>query len=192
MVYQKKDNKNIKAQLDFHNDKFMTSNMIYLTGPDKGKAFVITDATLHTQWEEGQLGVLDDLDYDKINEPYPEPEVQRYIPIPKSVLEYEMKRRNKNTCTFNKPANYEEFADLLAQNDVELKKVNTGYITLPDNSKLKLMSVGIGFLASNYWAEKLVGKGFECKPCIEPGTPFRFDIKTQEQFDILIEVLKDV
>ena len=198
MVYQSKKDEEIKAQLDFENEKFKTVNMIYLTGPNKGKAFTITQSTLKRWWrkfednESIRKTILDSIDYEQVNTPYPEPKEQRYIPVPQSVIEYEESRSRRKKCDFEKPKDYEEFGDLLGSKNVVIKKVNSGYISLPDNSKLKLLSEGIGVLASEELGEKLVNRGLTCKACIEKGTPFRFDIKTQENFDILIEVLSDV
>ena len=90
------------------------------------------------------------------------------------------------------PADYEQFADILASKDVALKGVNKGYIALPDNSKLKLLSTGIGVLASDALGEKLTLKGFKSKACIEKGTPFRFDIKTESDCNTMYEVLSDL
>jgi len=196
MVYQSKKNPEVTASLDFENEKFRTVTLIYLTGKDKGKSFTITTSTLKRWWkvsnEELKPSVLNNLDYEKINEPYPEPKEQRYIPVPKSVLEYEAARSRKKSCNFDKPNDYEEFGDLLGEHNVKIKKVNSGYISLIDNSKLKLLTDCIGVLASDNLGEQLSKRGLKCKACIEKGTPFRFDIKSQEDFDILIEVLSNV
>ena len=199
MVYQSKKNPEITAALDFENEKFRTVTLIYLTGKDKGKSFTITTSTLKRWWKVSKEElkpvtpkVLDTLDYDKINEPYPEPTEQKYIPVPDSVLEYEASRSRHKTCDFEKPKNYEEFGDLLGTHNVQIKKVNSGYISLPDNSKLKLLTDAIGVLASDNLGEQLSKRGLKCRACIEKGTPFRFDIKSKEDFDILIEVLSNV
>ena len=198
MIYQNKENPEITASLDFENPKFMTVNMIYLTGPEKGKSFTITNSTLHNKWREKPIdeaeckSFLDTIDMKKVNEPYPEPKFQTYIPVPKSVLEYEASKIKKKKCTFNKPENYDVFADILAERGVKIARVNSGYIALPDTSKLKLLTTSIGILSANDLAVKFVTAGFVCKPCPEKGTPFRFDICTQEEYDKMLEVLSNV
>ena len=200
MIYKSKKDPTITASLDFEDDKYKTVTMIYLTGPNKGKSFNITKSTLRLWWEENPLdeeecqSILDKLDMEKINTPYPEPEFQAYIPIPDSVLKYEGKRRKqaKEICEFEKPKDYEEFADLLVENNIKIKNVNSGYISLPDNSKLKNQAGGIALLASQNIGEMFIEKGYTCKPCCEKGTPFRFDFKTDKDFKTMLEVLSNV
>lgn len=201
MIYRSKKDPTITASLDFENEKYKTVNMIYLTGPNKGKAFSISHSTLNLWWEENPLdekkckSILDDIDMEKVNTPYPEPKFQAYIPVPQSVIEYESSKRrkqNREICMFEKPSDYEEFADLLAERNIRMKKVNKEYISLPDNSKLKLQAAGIALLASQTIGEMFINKGCQCKSCPEKGTPFRFDFKTQEDFDMMLEVLSNV
>ena len=196
MIYKNKKDPKIKAQFDFEDLKFKTVRMIYLSGPNKGKSFSLNKTSLNDQWEvveeKEKKSFLDTINWDEVNKPYPEPKVKKYIPVPESVLRYEQGKIKKKKCSFEKPENYEAFADILASHNIKMARVNTGYISLPDTTKLKLQQLGIAVLATNDLGEKLVGKGMTCKPCIEKGTPFRFDIRSQDEFDDLIEVLKNV
>lgn len=199
MVYRNKKDPTITASFDFEDPKFKTVRLIYLSGPDTGKSFSLNKLTLRDKWElvddyvdkgTGMITGEKPWDYEQINKPYPEPKFQQYIPVPKSVLEYEAKKVRRKQCGFEKPADYEEFADILALHHIKMARVNTGYISLPDTTKLKLQQLGIAVLATNEVAEKLTNVGMTCSACIEKGTPFRFDIRTKEDFDKLLEALQ--
>lgn len=199
MTYKSKKDPTVTAVLDFKNPKFKTTQLIYVTGPNKGKSFSISDSTLKMWWEEvveeDKPGVLSNLDYDKINTPYPEPKEKKYIPKPQSVIDYEnnkIRKQQRYVCSFEKPANYDEFADLLVKHGVKMKGVNKEYISLPDNSKIKNRASGIALLASQNIGEMFIKEGYECKACPEKGTPFRFDFNTQEDFNKMLEVLSNV
>lgn len=203
MTYKNKKDSTVTAVLDFEDEKYKTVTLIYLTGKDKGKSFSINRSTLKMWWEEinssdvkidKPKSVLDKLDYEQINTPYPKPKEQKYIPVPQSVIEYENRNkvsRAKNT-DFNAPSDYEEFADLLAKHNIRIKRVNTGYISLWDNSKLKLQNGRIALLASTDIGSELSSKGFKCEKCIEKGTPFRYNICTNEDFETMLGVISDV
>jgi hypothetical protein len=167
----------------------------YLTGEHKDKTVTITTGTLKRYWREETettpkktateiLGI----DMDEVNKPY-KPDVKpHYIPKPESVKRYEESKK-KIKCNFTLPATYEEFADILASKSIKLKRVNSGYIALEDTSKLKILTGGIGILASDELGEEFVANGFTSRPCIEKGTPFRFDIVTEEQYNTMFDVL---
>ena len=194
MKYKSKKDPNVIVEYDGENEKCKTTRLKYLTGEKTGKTFDVANTTLKRWWskiEEKDENPLN-LDYDKINEPYPEPKEQKYIPKPQAVIDYEENKIKKRAvCTFDMPKDYEQFGDILAERGVELKRVNTGYISLPDNSKLKLLKTGVGILASTDLAEKLAKCGLKSKPCIEKGTPFRFDACNQIDYDTLLEVLSE-
>jgi hypothetical protein len=197
MTYESKKDPTVTAAFDFEDTKCNTTRLIYLTGDKAGQSFVVSNSTLKRWWrkiktEEKVIEKTDDnplgLDFEQINTPYPEPKEQKYIPKPQSVIEYEeSKKRNK--CTFALPKDYDEFANILADKNIALKKVNKGYISLSDNSKLKLLTNGIGVLASNELGEQLTLKGMKCRECIEKGTPFRFDIKDESMYNEMYNVL---
>ena len=195
-VYISKKNPDVTAKiLKKPND--VTVILEYLTGDKKGSTTSISTGILKRYWKrDGERTVEDilNVDMDEINKPYPEPKEKKYIPKPEAVVEYEerKKRSNKILLDFELPANYEVFADILAERHVGIKRVNSGYISMPDSSKLKLLSNGIGVLASTELAEQLVTFEMTSKPCIEKGTPFRFDVCTQKQFDDLIFVLSNL
>lgn len=170
----------------------------YLTGDEKGKSVTISTSTLKRYWRKEQaedttteksaeeiLGI----DMEEVNKPYKPDVTPHYIEKPESVKEYEESKRRVPKCEFALPENYDAYADLLASKSIKLKGVNSGYISLSDSSKLKLLSNGIGVLASNELGEELAKSGMTSRPCIEKGTPFRFDIKSEEQFDTLHDAL---
>lgn len=191
MKYISKKDPTVTAALDYVNEEYNTVRLIYLTGDKAGKSFDVTQSTLKRWWKKDKTVSEEEVKQEIINTPYPEPKEQKYIPKPQSVIEYEESKKRVK-CTFELPASYEDFADLLATNHIEIARVNTGYIALKDSTKLKLLRSGIGILATTELAELLAKKGMTSKPCIEKGTPFRFDAKSQEDFDNLINALKEL
>ena len=206
MIYKSKKDKNILAKVVEQDEERKTVILEYITGEQSGKTFNITTSTLKRWWSkvnESEIesidisvetpkeipSVLKNLDYEKINTPYPEPKEQKYIPKPKSVIEYEEKKK-KVKCEIKLPDNYEDFATELSDKNIKIQRVNKGYLALEDTTKLKLLSTGIGVLATDKLGNELSLNGLQCRECIEKGTPFRFDIKTQEQYDKLITVLQ--
>lgn len=208
MKYQSKKDPSIIAAFDFEHEKFKTTRLIYLTGPKEGQSFEISNSTLKRWWKkleneeveqnevqteevvEAQPNPLN-IDFEQVNTPYPEPKEKKYIPKPQAVIEYEEKKHKRVKADFDYPKDYETLADLFVENNIKMKKVNRGYISLPDSSKIKLLSVGIGILASTELAEKFTARGFQAKPCIEKGTPFRFDVKNAEEYSKMLEALAD-
>ena len=189
-TYKSKKDENITAEVvKCPNDN--TIILKYLTGEHKDKTFTITTGTLKRWWKKVEKSALDILgvDMDEVNKPYPEPKEQKYIPKPQSVIEYEENKKRKVKLDFELPTDYNTFADALAENGVKIKRVNSGYIAMEDSSKLKLLTNGIGVLASTELAELLAKCAITSKPCIEKGTPFRFDIKTQLDYDSLVRTL---
>jgi hypothetical protein len=191
MKYQSKRHPDIYAALDVVNEEYNTCRMIYLTGENAGKAFDVTLSTLKRWWKKVEGVTEEQVEAEIIETPYPEPEHQEYIPKPQSVIEYEESKRVHNNIE-TMPQSYDEFADLLAEHNVQIKKVNSGYISMNDKTKLKLLKTGVGVLASTELAEELSMNGFKSKPCIEKGTPFRFDFKEQADFEKLIDILGNV
>jgi len=196
MIYKSKKDPEITAAFDFEDEKCATTRLIYLTGEKKGKSFVVSNSTLKRWWTPVEDKKENDnplnLDFEQINKPYKPDVTPHYIPKPQSVIEYEEKKSpKKRVASFTMPTDYEQFADILAERNVAIKKVNSGYISLMDNSKLKLLKTGIGVLASNDVAERIVKKGIQARPCIEKGTPFRFDINSAEEYEWLLEALSE-
>lgn len=180
MKYQSKKDPTIEAAFDFEDEKCKTTRLIYLTGEKRGTSFVIANTTLKRYWTPITDNPLH-IDVEQVNKPYKPDVTPHYIPKPQSVIEYE-ERKMKKLADFDYIKDYDEFADELAKRNVVIKKVNAGYISLSDNTKIKILGKGIGILASEDWAEKFSKNGFIARPCIEKGTPFRFDICTEEDY----------
>ena len=90
MKYQSKKDTSIIASIEKTEEKYGTVLMKYLTGPDTGKTFSITNSTLKRWWkrvEDEEENTSNNpllIDINNVNEPY-QPEVTpRYIPKPKS------------------------------------------------------------------------------------------------------------
>jgi hypothetical protein len=208
MKYQSKKDPSIIAAFDFEHEKFKTTRLIYLTGPKEGQSFEISNSTLKRWWKKLESETVEqnevqteqvvetvenplNIDFEQVNQPYHPEVTPHYIPKPQSVIEYEENKKRRVSATFDYPKDYETLADLFAEHNIKMKKVNRGYISLPDNSKIKILAVGIGILASTELAEKFVAKGFSSKPCIEKGTPFRFDVKNQDEYSKMLGALAD-
>lgn len=195
MMYQSKKDPSIEAAFDFQNEKTKTIRMIYLTGEKAGYSFDIEPSTLKRWWKKMDTTEQEE-DTARINAPYHPDVTPHYIEKPESVKRYEeekaLRRKGKRVAQFEGPKDYEQFADWLGESNVELKRVNSGYISLPDNSKLKILTSGIGILASQELGEKFIEKGFTARSCIEKGTPFRFDITTQDEYNNMWEILKSL
>ena len=95
---QSKRDPDVTAELDCINEDGSAS-MVYLTGPKADTAFEVSESTFKRWWtkmeDEKTLNETQNnnpssvlnIDYDKVNEPYPEPKEQKYIPKPDSVVE---------------------------------------------------------------------------------------------------------
>lgn len=192
--YISKKDTSIIAILEKDNDKYGTVTLCYETGPNVGRAFDITKSTLKRWWTEKLVDPtveeILNLDMNKIVEPYPEPKPseQKYIEKPQSVIDYETKKRYRNE---NFPS-FEQLPDAFVANDIVMKRINKEYITMFDISKVKRKTACITILASDYVAGYFVNKGFKSQPCIERGTPFRFDIKSKEEYDLMIDIFKTI
>lgn len=198
MTYVSKKDENVTATIGLEREDGKLE-MVYLSGENAGKSFTVSESTLKRWWKKVETSpepeksedVMDilNIDEEKVNEPYPEPVEQKYIPKPKAVIEYE-ERKGKRYNT--ELPQYDDIPEILDNHGIAIKRFNAGYISLLDNSKIKRLTSCIGFLCSEKYWEKLVEKGFMSIPCIEKGTPFRVDIKTKEEFEKFIEVLESV
>lgn len=194
MKYKDKRNETIIARVESENEKYGTYTLVYETGPNEGKAFDITGATLRRWWskvdetEKTEAEILN-LDVNVINEPYPEPKKKKYIPKPDSVVEYEKKKRgrkfNDNLPTF------EEVVELLGSYCSKVNE-NSSYIKFNDKkSTLWRKSTCISVYAATDFAEKLVNVGFASSVNKDKERPFAFKIETREDFDKLVAVIKE-
>lgn len=194
MKYESKKDPTIIAAYDFENEKFKTTRLIYLTGPKAGQSFEVSNSTLKRWWrklkdDEVQTEKVVEtpsnplnIDFEQVNQPYHPNVTPHYIPKPQAVIEYEESKKRK-VASFDFPNDYDTLANMMAERNVVMKKVNRGYISLPDNSKIKILTMGIGILASTELAEKFIARGFQAKACIEKGTPFRFDVKNADEYE---------
>lgn len=168
--------------------------LFYDTGEKSGTTFTISNSTLKRWWRKIDDDNPLDIDMDKVNEPYPEPKEQKYVPVPEAVKEYEevkrMRRMGKNKDV-DTPKDLENIAITLGEKSIPIKRLNKGYISLIDNTKIKVFNSGIGILASNTVGEALSKIGMTSRTCIEPGTPFRFDISTNEDFEKALDAISN-
>lgn len=192
--YRSKKDSSIEAHVDSVSDKFGTTMLVYDTGEKSGTTFTISNSTLKRWWRKIDDDNPLDIDMDKVNEPYPEPKEQKYVPVPEAVKEYEevkrMRRMGKNKDV-DTPKDLENIAITLGEKSIPIKRLNKGYISLIDNTKIKVFNSGIGILASNTVGEALSKIGMTSRTCIEPGTPFRFDISTNEDFEKALDAISN-
>lgn len=193
MKYQSKKDPNIMAVFDYKDEVRGINRLIYLTGEKAGHSFEVSSSTLKRWWNEIPTTPEEDEEA-IINAPYHPDVTPHYIPKPESVVQYEKarSRRKPNTCEFELPEGYEEFANLLESFGANIRRVNKEYITLEDGSKFKLRQSGIAILASTDMAEIFSKHGFKAKACIEKSTPFRFDIGTNAEYDTMKDILKSL
>jgi hypothetical protein len=194
-IYTSKKNPDVTAKI-VKKPNEMTVILEYLTGDKAGETTTITTSTLQRYWkkseveEQKSVAEILNVDMDEVNKPYAPEVTPHYIPKPESVVEYEEnKKRTRSKRTFDVPTDYDTFANILAENGVKMKRVNKGYISLPDNTKLKLLGGGVGILASGYVAEAFAQAGYKSRACIEKGTPFRFDITTEDAYNNMYKIL---
>ena len=195
MKYRDKRDDTIIARVESENEKYGTYTLVYETGPNEGKAFDITGATLKRWWtkindesaEKSEAEILN-LDVDKINEPYPEPKKKKYIPKPDSVVVYEAKKRGRK---YNDQL--PDFANIVEVLGSICSKVNenSSYVKFNDNkSTLWRKSTLINVYAANDFAEKLINVGFESFVNKDKERPFGFKIETKEDFDKFVAAVK--
>jgi len=213
MKYQSKKHPEVIASLDSKNEKFKTVILIYLTGPDAGKSVSITESTFKRWWkkyeEPEQLNSdgtitkeedvvaptptspLDNLgiDYDKVNEPYPEPKEQKYIKKPESVVAYENRRRKHNDDL----PEFDDMAEILSS---VVKKVNKGYVRLEDGTTIWRKPTLINVYAADKTWETLTEAGFKSRvntygksKTVDKDRPYAFDIYSKEDFDRVVAAL---
>lgn len=214
MKYQSKKHPEVIASLDFKDEKFKTVMLIYLTGPDAGKSVSITESTFKRWWkkyEEAEqinsdvtvtkeedavapspTSPLDSLgiDYDKVNEPYPEPKCQKYIKKPESVVAYENKKRNRHN------AELPEFEDMTETLMPAISKINKDYVRLKDDSTVWRKTSIINIYAAEDTWEKLTYAGLKSRAnvagksqIVDKKLPYAFDIRTKEEFDKVVKAL---
>lgn len=213
MKYQSKKHPEVIASLDFKDEKFKTVMLIYLTGPDAGKSVSITESTFKRWWKkyeepeqlnsDGTITKEEDavapaptspldslgIDYDKVNEPYPEPKEQKYIKKPESVVAYENRRRKHND-------DLPEFDDMSEILSSVVKKVNKGYVRLEDGTTIWRKPTLINVYAADKTWEILTKAGFKSRvntygksKTVDKDRPYAFDIRSKEDFDRVVAAL---
>lgn len=191
IIYKSKKNPELSAKLVSTEEKYGTVILEYTSGSDVGKTISITTSTLKRWWKriedpESPLESLN-IDIDKVNEPYPEPKVQKYIPKPKSVIEYEEKK-NKS-YNLNLPG-FESIVEDLGEHCVKVNN-NSSYVKFADKSTLWRKSGRIDVYASQDLWELLTEAGLESRANKDKDRPFAFKIDTQDKYDIVSSVIKD-
>lgn len=190
MKYQSKKDPTIFMEVLSEDEKYKTVEFKFLTGPETGKTADITISTLKRWWkkvdEPDTTKFEDTIDYEKVNTPYPEPKEQKYIPKPKSVIEYEAKRGKKYN---NELPTHEEISETLLEH---LSKVNKTYVVLKESKCwLERKSGYINLYATEDVWNKLTDKGFTSRANGMKNTPlkFVFKIETIDEYNTILEVL---
>lgn len=213
MKYQSKKHPEVIASLDFKDEKFKTVMLIYLTGPDAGKSVSITESTFKRWWkkyeEPKQLNSdgtitkeeavvapaptspLDSLgiDYDKVNEPYPEPKEQKYIKKPESVIEYEQHKKRGHGGT---PTDIPELEEIVKILQPIIIKVNKDYVKLKDKTNFCRFKNSCTIYAAEGTWQKLTMLGFKFKPSPKSESadrPYVCKLTTKEEFDKVVKAL---
>ena len=187
-TYTSKKDKNVKATIEQEEEKYGTVMMCYVSGPDKGKTFSITKSTLKRWWDKDEVSFMDTIDFEKVNEPYPEPKVQKYIKKPQSVLEYEAKKGKK----YNN--DLPQFEQIVEQIQEYASKINdrSKYITLPDKTTVWRKTASVTVYATEGLWTKLTEVGLTSKPNKDKDRPFAFTIQSTEDYEKFLEVLSNV
>ena len=206
MKYQSKKNPEIIASLDFKEEKFKTVRLIYLTGTDAGKSVSITESTFKRWWKkyeepaepnsDGSITKSEEvvapaknspldclnIDYNKVNEPYPEPNEQKYVKKPQSVIDYENHGKRYNT-------ELPDFDNMVKLLNPVIKKINKGYIKLEDGTTIWRKSTIINIYAADKTWELLTFSGLKSRVNKDKDRPYAFDIKTLDEFNKVLDAL---
>ena len=194
MKYQSKKDTSIIASIEKTEEKYGTVLMKYLTGPDTGRTFSITNSTLKRWWkrvedeEENTANNPLSIDINKVNEPYHPDVTPRYIPKPKSVIEYEAKKGKKYN---NELPEFEEISESLAE---YCKKINDNskYVMFHDKSTMWRKCGAIDLYASESLWSLLTESGLQSKPNKDKDRPFAFKITNIEEYNKVLEAVKGV
>lgn len=187
MKYQSKKDPNVYATVDSYDEKYKTTILVYETGEKAGKSVNVSASTLKRWWRKVEDENVLNIDFEQVNEPYPEPKEQKYIPKPQAVIEYEEKKLKKR---YNgELPSFEQIVDMFGG---KLKKVNetSSYIKFNDESTMWRKSTCIDIYASETTWVKLTEAGFQSKPNKDKVRPYAIKILSKEEFDRMAEVLK--
>ena len=145
------------------------------------------EKTLNETQNNNPSSVLN-IDYDKVNEPYPEPKEQKYIPKPDSVVEYEeKKKRGRSRANKDLPS----FTDIVNDLGKVATKINetSGYVKFKDGTTLwrKMLALDV-YAAEKTW-QALTTAGFTSKPNKDKNRPFAFKFTTKEDYNKVVECI---
>lgn len=189
MKYRSKKNPEIEASLDFEDEKYRTAMMIYLTGPDAGKSFSITTATLKRWWEP--INTVDSilkLDSERINTPYNPNVKPHYIPKPQSVIDYENKKNTRYNASL---PSFDVIVDDLGSKACKVNK-NSEYLKFNDKSTLWRKRSKIDIYASEDLWLKLSEVGLQSSANKDKERPFAFKIETESDYYKVLEAFENV
>lgn len=188
MRYQSKKDPSKIAEVVKEEPKYNTLILRIVEGDEAGKDISITSSTLKRWWKPCEETLADSMnvDMEKVNTPYPEPKEKKYIPKPKSVLEYEAKQNKKYNSALP------EFSDIVDTFGEQLKKVNENskYVMFKDGSTLWRKSGFIDLYVTETVWTALTELGFESKANKDKDRPFAFRISSTEDYEKVAEALK--
>lgn len=191
-IYQSKKDEDVTAKIESREEKYGTVLLEYVSGPNAGKTVSITLSTLKRWWKlvdtKEEVGNFEDtIDYSQVNTKYPEPKVQKYIPKPQSVIEYEAKKNKK----FN--ANLPTFDEIIEDIGSICIKINnnSSYVKLKDKSTIWRKQGAIDIYAAEDLWGKLTDAGLSSKPNKDKDRPFAFKITSSAEYEKVLEVLKN-
>lgn len=195
MQYKSKKTSEL-AHFDSKDEKYGTTTLVYDSGDKKGTAFQVTSSTLKRWWKkvddsneqestDGEPKSVSDIDADRINEPYPEPKEQKYIPKPKAVKEFEARKKRVRGKYNDTLPDYETATNQVAK---VLKKINKGYAVFKNGSSLHRLNPAIVIFAEEQYREILEGLGLEAGDNSQDGArPYKFVIKDADTWNSFVE-----
>lgn len=184
------------AHFDSKDEKYGTTTLVYDSGDKKGTAFQVTSSTLKRWWKkvddsneqestDEEPKSVSDIDADRINEPYPEPKEQKYIPKPKAVKEFEARKKRVRGKYNDTLPDYETATNQVAK---VLKKINKGYAVFKNGSSLHRLNPAVVIFAEEQYREILEGLGLEAGDNSQDGArPYKFVIKDADTWNSFVE-----
>lgn len=191
MKYQSKKDTSIFATVDSYDEKTKTTILVYESGDKKGKSVNVSSSTLKRWWKQVEDDNPLNIDMEQVNKPYKPDVTPHYIPKPQSVIEYE---ENKKKARYNSELpELSQIVDTLGEYCV---KINEGskYVKFKDGKGTTLWrkSRCIDIYATEIVWEALTNKGFVSSPNKDKDRPFHIKINTSEEYDKVVEVIKNV
>ena len=192
MKFQNRKDPTKIAEVVKEEPKYNTLILRIVQGESAGKDISITNSTLKRYWkkieddEDKSLAGEMNVDMEKINTPYPEPTEKKYIPKPKSVVEYEAKQAKRYNSALP------EFEDIVDVFGEILKKsnLNSKYVMFNDGSTLWRKSGWIDMYVTEQVWTKLTELGFESKANKDKDRPYAFRITEASDYEKAVEAIK--